>query len=282
MSPVTATQSLARRIDHAELHLMRALARAARAAGADVGVWPIGGAAAVLGEPGSPYNKLIGLGLGAPLDVDLLALIEREYDARDAPLQVELSTLADPEVGEVLTARGYRLRGFENVLARRLDSGHEPAAAGVDVSQVAADESRAWIAAVATAFLHPDTFDGPAPHESFNRAALERAYEQFAAVHGGVRLLARLDGEVAGGASLYAHEGVAMMAGAGTLPAFRRRGVQAALLAARFALAVRLGCEWAVVTTAPGSKSQQNVQRAGFELAYSRAILVRHPDRRTE
>lgn len=282
MSPITATQSLARRIDHAELHLMRALARAAHAAGADVGVWPIGGAAAVLGEPGSPYNKLIGLGLGVPLDLDALSLIEREYDARNAPLQVELSTLADPPVGEALTARGYRLAGFENVLVRRLDGDDGPAVGAVAVSPVAEDESRAWIAAVATAFLHPDTFDGPAPHESFNRAALERAYEQFGAVPGAVRLLARLDGEVAGGASLYVHEGVALMAGAGTLPAFRRRGVQAALLAARFARARQLGCEWAVVTTAPGSKSQQNVQRAGFELVYSRAILVRQPDRRTE
>jgi hypothetical protein len=29
------------------------------------------------------------------------------------------------------------------------------------------------------------------------------------------------------------------------------------------------------VTTMPGSKSQQNVQRAGFELLYARAILVK-------
>jgi hypothetical protein len=29
------------------------------------------------------------------------------------------------------------------------------------------------------------------------------------------------------------------------------------------------------VTTEPGSKSQQNVQRQGFELLYSRAVLVR-------
>ena len=31
----------------------------------------------------------------------------------------------------------------------------------------------------------------------------------------------------------------------------------------------------AVVTTQPGSKSQQNVQRRGFHLLYTRAILVK-------
>ena len=52
-------------------------------------------------------------------------------------------------------------------------------------------------------------------------------------------------------------------------------GVQSALLATRLADAAGQGCEIAVVTTQPGSKSQQNVQRQGFELLYTRAILVR-------
>ena len=45
----------------------------------------------------APFNKLIGPGLhGPPSDEDKLALaeIEREFDARAAPLQVELATLA--------------------------------------------------------------------------------------------------------------------------------------------------------------------------------------------
>jgi GNAT superfamily N-acetyltransferase len=68
-----------------------------------------------------------------------------------------------------------------------------------------------------------------------------------------------------------------MLCGAATLPAFRRRGVQSALLHARLAQARQAGCDLAVVTTQPGSKSQENVQRAGFELLYVRAVLVRDP-----
>ncbi|HRI11203.1 MAG TPA: hypothetical protein PKW35_25470, partial [Nannocystaceae bacterium] len=58
------------------------------------------------------------------------------------------------------------------------------------------------------------------------------------------------------------------------LPAHRRRGVQSALLTHRLAAAAAAGCELAVVTTQPGSKSQENVQRLGFALLYARAIFV--------
>jgi hypothetical protein len=51
--------------------------------------------------------------------------------------------------------------------------------------------------------------------------------------------------------------------------------VQSALLRARLIDAAEQGCDLAIVTTEPASKSQHNVQRAGFALLYSRAILIR-------
>ncbi len=92
---------------------------------------------------------------------------------------------------------------------------------------------------------------------------------------GATPYLAFRDGAVAGGASMRMFEGVAQLTGAATAPAHRRRGVQSALLAARLADAAEAGCDIAVVTTAPGSKSQQNVQRQGFHLLYTRAVLVK-------
>ena len=60
-------------------------------------------------------------------------------------------------------------------------------------------------------------------------------------------------------------------------PDHRRRGIQTALLSARLAAAAAAGCDIAVITTQPGSRSQQNAQRQGFDLLYTRAILVRQP-----
>lgn len=81
--------------------------------------------------------------------------------------------------------------------------------------------------------------------------------------------------QVAGGAGMRMAEGVAQLCGAGTLPEHRRRGVQTAVFRYRIADAARAGCDIAVVTTQPGSVSQQNAQREGFEMLYTRAVLVR-------
>jgi GNAT superfamily N-acetyltransferase len=72
-------------------------------------------------------------------------------------------------------------------------------------------------------------------------------------------------------------DGIAQLSGASTAPAHRRRGIQTALLSARLADAAAVGCGAAVVTTQPASRSQQNVQRRGFDLLYTRAVLVKKP-----
>jgi GNAT superfamily N-acetyltransferase len=276
--PLTASTTLAARIDRAELSLVLGLADAMRAAGGDVHVWPVGGSSVVLGEANSPFNKLIALGFdGVIPEPDELERIERAHADRHARLQVELSTLADPAVGRLLTGRGYRLVGFENVLARPLEPFQASIRDGLSISEVTAADSALWITTVTDAFLAADVFDGPESHESFERSTLVRTYRYFAAAPGTSRLLARLDGEVAGGASLYLHDRTALLCGAATLPARRRRGVQSALLQTRLRLAYESGCDLAVVTTQPGSKSQENVQRAGFELIYSRAVLIKEP-----
>jgi hypothetical protein len=41
--------------------------------------------------------------------------------------------------------------------------------------------------------------------------------------------------------------------------------------------AARRGCDIAVVTTQPGSKSAENVERFGFVILYVRAILIKQP-----
>lgn len=277
MIPLTASASLARRIDRTEFALAREAAEGARRLGRDgVQVLSIGGTAAILAEPGSPFNKLIGLGFGEPVDEGILAEVERVHAERNVPLQVELAALADPRVGRLLTRRGYVLAGFENLLGRALEAPLPDANAGsVAIAPVSPGEERKWIDTVATAFLHEDSYDGPAAHQSFTGSVIERAFESCMGAPGFRWFMAQRDGEPAGGGSLYVKDGIAVCAGAATLPHHRQKGVQAALLVRRLQAARELGCDLAVVTTTPGSKSQVNVQRLGFQLLYTRAILVR-------
>ena len=104
---------------------------------------------------------------------------------------------------------------------------------------------------------------------------MRQVFRDFAGSAGFTRYIARVHGTNAGGAGLRLSEGVAQFCGASTLPAFRRRGVQAALLRCRLRDAAEAACDVAVVTTQPGSKSNHNAQRQGFALLYARAVLVK-------
>jgi ribosomal protein S18 acetylase RimI-like enzyme len=273
-----ASTSLAARIERAEARLVSDSARAAQARrpGAGAFVMELAGGVATFAGPASPLNKVAGLGFGGALDVGELEAAEEAYAERGTPMQVELSCLASPEIAALLTRRGYGLVNFENVLGRPLPFEPAAAAAGVSVSECPAGDLAGWLDVAIAGFASPD-LEGVPSHESFPREALERTMADMAQASGFVRYLARREGQVAGAASMRLFEGIAQLCGAATLPEHRRRGVQGTLLAARLEAAARAGCDVAVVTTQPGSKSQENVQKRGFELLYTRAILVREP-----
>jgi GNAT superfamily N-acetyltransferase len=86
-------------------------------------------------------------------------------------------------------------------------------------------------------------------------------------------LVARIDGKPVGAASVMVLGLTAVLGGAATLPAFRRRGVQRALIEARLAVAVHAGCTLAVVTADPGSSSGRNAERTGFQLICNHASM---------
>ncbi len=266
--------TLARRIERAEVDLVSAANDAAGRRGADAFLSPVAGGVASFADAGSPYNKVTGLGFDGVPDPEELGAIEGAFAARGAPAQVELAHLADPAIGETLTARGYRLESFENVLGRSLD-GSEAALSlpEIDVRPSPEDEFDNWSSVVADAAAHPDS-EGLPWHEEFPRAIYEQA-ERDAAQAGVRRYAAWRAGSLAGGAGLRLVDNIAQFAGAATAPAHRRHGIQNALLSLRLADAAAEGCDMAVIVVQPGSKSQQNAQRRGFHLLYTRAILVK-------
>jgi ribosomal protein S18 acetylase RimI-like enzyme len=86
--------------------------------------------------------------------------------------------------------------------------------------------------------------------------------------------VALVGGEVAAGGALFVADGVGVLAAAGTLPAFRGRGAQTALLRRRIADAGAAGCDLVVCSAVPGSVSQRNQERVGLRTAYTRVTWV--------
>jgi hypothetical protein len=271
---------MAWRIERAEAQFIAKASEAARRRGADDAgfVIPIAGGVASFAEAGSPLNKVAGLGFGGVPTAAALEEIERAFTARGAPVQVELAHLADPAIGALLTDRGYQLTSFENVLGLALTSEPETVTPpGIEVRPSGEDEFEPWLDVVADGFAHPDAH-GVGSHEEFPREVLARAIRDLTAAAGVLRYVALRDGVLAGSASFRVAEGVAQLTGAAT--AHRRRGVQTALLSTRLVDATAAGCDIAVITTQPGSTSQHNAQRRGFNLLYTRAILVKLPTQR--
>lgn len=88
--------------------------------------------------------------------------------------------------------------------------------------------------------------------------------------------LARVDGVPAGAALLSLDGDLGYLANASTLPESRGRGVQTALIARRIADAAAAGCASVCSGAAFGSQSQRNLQRAGLQVAYTKAVWRLH------
>ena len=251
-----------------------------RRSGVEVCVEPIGEGYAIYAGPGSPFNKIIGTGLdGAAIDETALGRAERIFDAHGAAARAEISVLANPGVFAAFNRRGYRFETVEHVLGVRLPSTAAvpaPQENRMVVSLVDGEEAaRAWVDVLVEGFAVPDATATGVTGETFPADVLRETFSNYHGVTHFRRYLAHVDGRAAGGGGLYAADGIGILCGAATLAPFRRQGVQAALLRRRLADAIAAGCDLAVVTTAPGSTSQQNVQRHGFALLYARAVLVR-------
>jgi GNAT superfamily N-acetyltransferase len=277
-TPLFCGTALAERIERVEAHFMAKAVEAARARRGDHVAFArdIAGGTATFAEADSPFNKVAGLGFAGVPTADELAQVEKAFHELGAPVQVELPNLADPAVGELLTERGYRLAGYENVLGIALDElpAVEPPA-GVEIRPCRDGESDTALDILIEAVLVPDT-EGSAAAEEFPREALGNAIRDMEAA-GTRRYLALIDGVPVGTGSLRIADGIAYFAGTATSVPYRRRGVQTALIAARLAEAKAAGCDLATVTTGPGTKSQQNLQRRGFDLLYTRALLLLTP-----
>lgn len=278
-TPLFCGTDLAERIERVEADLIAKASNAARTRRGDgVGfVREIAGGIASYAEADSRFNKIAGLGFGGPPDADELAEVEQAFHKLGAPVQVELSNLADPAVGEFLTGRGYRLTTYENVLGLTLDglSAPEPPP-DVEVRPCRDDEYDTVLDLLVEAVLNPDT-EGVPSADDFPHDTLADAIRDIDSTAGTRRYLALIDGVPAGSGSLRIADGIAYFPGAATSVRYCRRGVQTALIAARLADAIAAGCDIATVTTSPGTKSQQNVQRRGFDLLYTRAILLLAP-----
>jgi GNAT superfamily N-acetyltransferase len=263
--------ALARRLEDAEMASSDDYARAKAALEPDRGAMSlrVGDGLAVFIGAGSPINRVHGLGMHTATTAADLQAAEAFFSARGEATRIDLCPLADGSLTALLLRRNYGVELFKQVWWRSLtnwaEHGADAAAqpdAHLRIECIRPEQRLLWAQVVSVGF------GGGRLQEADVDIPLANAHKQATAC-----FLAWVGDSPAGGGALAIHDGVAICYSASTRPAFRRLGIQRALLQTRLAYAVERGCDLASVSTTPGSPSQRNVERLVFRLAYTKPTV---------
>jgi GNAT superfamily N-acetyltransferase len=218
------------------------------------------GAYAMFDGPASPLTQTFGFGVFQEANGDDLARLETFLLERGAEPFHEVSPLAGNDSLTVLAARGYRPVELTSVMFRPLPASFPESAVRVHARIATAGEADLWGDVAAEGWSEQ-------PELTEIVRDLGRV---VAASEGTAPFFAELDGRMVGTGAIAMHDGVALLAGASTIPSARNQGAQRALLEARLRHAAAAGCDLAMMCASPGSTSQRNAERQGFRIAYTR------------
>ena len=255
--------ALARRLERAEAAANASFveARSRLTVGSDATWIDVDGTWAMFDGIGSPLSQTFGFGLFSPPRDEQLDALEAFFDARKCAVMHEVSPLADAGVLPLLGGRGYLPIELSTVLHQPIDRFTvRPSPPDVHVRIVAPHEISVWADASALGWSEFPEF-GDFMRDIGIVMGMSRSTTCF---------LAEIDGQCAATGAISMHERVALLAGASTIPSFRGRGAQNALLQARIAYAAAQDCDLAQMVAQPGSSSQRNAERQGFRIAYTR------------
>lgn len=191
--------------------------------------------------PGRHVNRAIGVTLDhlSPSDVET---IEAFFVDRCVAPMIELSAWAPTSTVEALSKRGYVSEWIRSTFARRPGVAAASSSTDLRIDRVEQRHHERWLRVFNDGFGAVDR-DAVVANDEIGRASLVAPDSHI--------FLACIDGKPVGCGSVHIVDGVAWLGGAATLPTFRRRGVQAALIAHRLAFAAATGCELAAVSRSP-------------------------------
>lgn len=259
---------MAREIEMAEAEAAIDCAERMRAVSAngEGAVAAVAGGYAIYCGANSPVTQAVGLGLNGRVSNEEFDRLEEFYFSRGEAVRVETCPLADATLIEHYREHGYGVTEFSNVMVRPVDRrAAETIPNGIAIEKAGTDEIDLWVLTVAQGF---------AEHFPVTQQLLD-IMRLFASGKSTECYLARIEGKVVGGATVAMRGRIAGLFGASTLPVFRKRGVQTALLQTRMRRAAESGCELAMSLAQPGSASHRNITRQGFRTLYTRVKFER-------
>jgi acetyltransferase (GNAT) family protein len=227
------------------------------------------GGAWVAMQPGSislQRNRVLGLGVeerASEETVDQILDLFRAFRVRRFSLHLSPGAQSD-SIAAWLKKRGFALHHRYSKLFRDT-SPPQPAPIDLRVARIGKSEARAFAAVVSEIFAWP-----PDSIPWIAAAVGVPGFSHYAAFDGD---------RVVATALLYVAGEVGWLGWGGTLTPYRRRGVHAALIAARLRRAAELGARWVTCATMEPQRgrpsgSYRGLLKQGFQQAYLRPIWV--------
>ncbi len=212
------------------------------------------------------FNRVIGAGIDRAIDADLQDSYIARYRSHNIPrFFVQLHPEAvGPEIDALMRDRGYSHYNNWIKLERGVELIHD-VDCELDVRQIDRNHAESF------AHILVESFEWPANLKPWIAATVGRKYwHHYMAFDD--------DTPVATGA-FYFRDGYAWIDMAATLPEYRGRGAQGALVARRIRDLSQMGCHGVVVETAEQTKdkeapSYRNMIRYGFKQSYTRPNYI--------
>ncbi|MFN8484749.1 MAG: hypothetical protein U0768_17065 [Anaerolineae bacterium] len=227
------------------------------------------GGAVCLFAPSIPivlFNRVVGLGLRAPATEAAADEIVEAYRAAGiARWAVQVSPAAEPAaLPNWLAGRGLPQRdNWAKVYRGTAPPPH--AATSLTAEVVERDRAHEWASVALEGFGMPPFLGG-----WLAASVGEPGWRHY---------LASDDETPAAAAALYIRDDVGWLGIEATLPTYRRRGAQGALMARSIEDAIEMGCRWIITETGEDTAehpnpSYHNMRRTGFALAYLRPNYI--------
>ena len=212
----------------------------------------------------SPLTQTFGLGIFEEIRNAELDQLEAFFKKHDSPVLHEVSPMTGASLMALLNERGYRPVELTSIMFQSLDIKNKlnlPLNPNIKTRIIETDEVEMWARTSAKGWST----------EGEGLADFIFGFGQISAnCEGGFPFIAELDDKPISAGMVFIYDGVAILAGASTVPEGRRNGAQTALLDARLKFATEKGCKIAVMGASPGSQSQRNAEKKGFRVAYTR------------
>ncbi|SES01508.1 hypothetical protein SAMN04487944_11526 [Gracilibacillus ureilyticus] len=263
---MVVTKILAEKLEKSEIDLLTSRLTSIKKMegnpmGVEVKLFGNASAFSVKNIPGPSFNTVKGLQAG---DEPFIEQIIDFYKQKEIPVRFEISPAnASPELFTYLHRSGCYQLGFHTVLYKTNYCDRiEEMNSKISIRELRENEFDIFAEIYTKGFAMP----------AFLKSGVAQNNQVLYNSDCWTFYLAFIENEPSGIGVMFRKEGIASLAAATTLPEFRQRGVQSSLIRKRMIQAFSENCHLITGQAQFGSVSQNNMERAGMKIAYTKAI----------